>query len=122
MFLERLRERIEHQMMEEAGINSINSTHLTPGDHPRRNLTGMYYNAASQNIGIGSSTDTERMMTPVGNIPTHLFLANRAPPAYTEHENRSTGNGGAGPRSEAPPSYDSIFDNSNNNNNNNNQQ
>ena len=118
MFLERLRERIEHQIIEEAGLNSTNNTHLTTGGYQRRNLAGIYYNAESQNIGIGSSTDTEAMVTPVGNIPTHLFLANRAPPAYTEHENRNTSNGGTEPRSEAPPSYESIFDNNNNNNNN----
>ena len=122
MFLERLRERIEHQIIEEAGLNSTNNTHLTTGGHQRRNLAGIYYNAASQNIGIGSSMNTEGMVTPVGNIPTHLFLANRAPPAYTEHENRNTGNGETEPRSEAPPSYESIFDNNNNNSNNNNEQ
>ena len=98
-------------MMEEAGLNSVNSRDYAA--EPRGNLDGIYYNAGNQNIGIGSSTDTEGMVPPIGNIPAHLFLANRAPPVYTEHENRNSN--ATGPGSEAPPSYESIFNNSNNN-------
>ena len=107
MFLERLRERIEHQMIEEANNNSQGG----------ERANGIYYTRDGQNIGIGlnMNADTDRMVAPVG-IPTHLFLANRAPPAYTEVENPNSN--ATESRSEEPPSYDSIFTGSSNNNNN----
>ena len=108
MFLERIRERIERQMLEESHVSSVNNT-----DRNHLNEPHTFYNSANQSVGIGGLSHRDGMMTPIGNTPTNLFLA-RAPPPYRSTLELDNPHGS---RDEAPPSYDSIFATGSQNNN-----
>ena len=110
MFLERIRERIERQMIEDSNVSSANNTHGNFLDEPH-----MMYNSSSQSVGIGGMGRADGMMTPIGRTPANLFLA-RAPPPYRATPEPDNPHGA---RDEAPPSYESIFANGNSQNNNN---
>ncbi|XP_066924091.1 uncharacterized protein [Clytia hemisphaerica] len=109
MFLERIRERIERQMLEESNVSSVNNTSGNFLDEPH-----MMFNSSNQSVGIGGMGRTDGMITPVGRSPANLFLA-RAPPPYRSTLELDNPHGS---RDEAPPSYDSIFANENSQNNN----